>query len=135
MSRHEIREQIFLIMFSLTFHSDENMRDLILRYLDETCELKVTDMERAEILRKTMDIADKVSELDKKIDAVSESWKLSRMGKAEAAILRIALYEMLYDEDVPTKVAINEAVDLAKEYGSDESPKFINGVLAKLVED
>lgn len=135
MSRHEIREQIFLIMFSLTFHSDENMRDLILRYLDETCELKVTDMERAEILRKTMDIADKVSELDKKIDAVSESWKLSRMGKAEAAILRIALYEMLYDEDVPTKVAINEAVDLAKEYGSDESPKFINGVLAKLVEE
>ena len=134
MSRHEIREQIFLVLFSLTFHDDENMRDLIIRYLDETCELTVTDMERAEIIRKTMDIADRVSELDKKIDGVSEGWKVSRMGKAEVAILRIALYEMLYDEDVPTKVAINEAVDLAREYGNDESPKFINGILAKLVE-
>lgn len=134
MSRHEIREQIFLVLFSLTFHDDENMRELIIRYLDETCELTVTDMERAEIIKKTMAVADKVSELDKKIDSVSEGWKVSRMGKAEAAILRIALYEMLYDEDVPIKVAINEAVDLAREYGNDESPKFINGILAKLVE-
>lgn len=134
MSRHEIREQIFLILFSLEFHEDENMRDLIIRYLDETCELEVTDMERAEILRKTMDIADRASELDRKIDSVSEGWKLARMGKAEVTLLRIALYEMLYDEDVPTKVAINEAVDLAKEYGADESPKFINGILAKFVE-
>lgn len=135
MSRHELREQIFLVLFSLTFHNDENMRDLIIRYLDETCDVKVDDMERAEILKKTMDIADKKTELDKKIDSVSEGWKIRRMGKAEAAILRIALYEMLYDDDVPVKVAINEAVDLAKVYGSDDSPKFINGILAKLVEE
>lgn len=135
MSRHELREQIFLVLFSLTFHNDENMRDLIIRYLDETCDVKVDDMERAEILKKTMDIADKTTELDKKIDSVSEGWKIRRMGKAEAAILRIALYEMLYDDDVPVKVAINEAVDLAKVYGSDDSPKFINGILAKLVEE
>lgn len=134
MSRHEIREQIFYILFSLEFHDDENLRDLILRYLDETCEQEVSDAERAEIIRKTMDIADKVSELDKRIDSVSEGWKLSRMGKAEVAVLRVALYEMLYDDEVPVKVAINEAVDLAREYGSEEAPRFINGILAKLVE-
>ena len=55
------------------------------------------------------------------------------MGKAELAILRLALYEILYDEEVPEKVAINEAVELAKRFGGNESPAFINGVLAKLV--
>ncbi len=55
------------------------------------------------------------------------------MGKAELTILRLALYEILYDEEVPEKVAINEAVELAKRFGGNEAPAFINGVLAKLV--
>ena len=59
--------------------------------------------------------------------------KTKRMGKAELTILRLALYEILYDEEVPEKVAINEAVELAKRFGGNESPAFINGVLAKLV--
>lgn len=134
MKRHEIRERIFQILFSVEFHEGENLRDLVIRYLDETCEPKVNDAERAEILKKTLEVADRFSELDKKIDAVSEGWRVSRMGRAELTILRLALYEMNYDEDVPLKVAINEAVDLAREYCGDESPAFINGVLAKLVE-
>lgn len=135
MTRHELREQIFQILFSLGFHEGENMRDLVLRYLDETCEKKATDLERAEILKKTLDVADKFSELDKKIDSVSEGWRVGRMGKAELTILRLALYEMLYDDEIPVKVAINEAVDLAKEYCGEETPAFINGILAKLVKD
>ena len=63
----------------------------------------------------------------------ASGWKLNRMGKAELAILRIAVYEMLYDQEVPEKVAINEAVELAKKYGSDMSSGFVNGVLAKVV--
>ena len=54
------------------------------------------------------------------------------MGKAELAILRLAVYEMVYDESVPVKVAINEAVELAKMFGGDDSPAFVNGILAKL---
>ena len=54
------------------------------------------------------------------------------MGKADLAILRLSVYEMLYDEDVPVKVAINEAVELAKKYGGDESPAFVNGILGKI---
>ena len=59
-------------------------------------------------------------------------WKTQRMGKVDLTIIRLALYEILYDEDIPTGVAINEAVELAKRYGTDESPSFVNGVLAKL---
>jgi len=55
------------------------------------------------------------------------------MGKVDLTLIRLAVYEMKYDEDVPVGVAINEAVELAKKYGTDESPAFINGVLAKLV--
>ena len=57
------------------------------------------------------------------------------MGKAELTILRLALYEMAYDEEIPEKVAINEAVELAKKFGGDDAPSFINGVLARLVKD
>ena len=135
MTRHEIREQIFLVLFSLEFHEGENMRDLIIRYLDETSEIKTTDIERAEILSKTLSIADKISDLDKKLDSVSKGRPVSRIGKAELALLRLALYEMLYDDSIPSKVAVNEAVDLAKEYCGDESPAFINGILARLFKE
>ena len=63
---------------------------------------------------------------------MAKGWKTGRMGKAELAILRLAVYELKYDEDVPVKVAINEAVELAKKFGGDESPAFVNGILAKL---
>lgn len=74
-----------------------------------------------------------VPELDKKIDEVAEGWKTRRMGKVELSILRLAVYEMKYDEEVPEKVAINEAVELAKKFGGSDAPAFVNGILAKLV--
>lgn len=83
--------------------------------------------------QKTEAIVEKLPELDDRINAVAQGWKTRRMGKVELTILRLALYEMLYDEEVPEKVAINEAVELAKKFGQGESPAFINGVLARLV--
>ena len=65
---------------------------------------------------------------------MAQGWKTKRMGRVDLTILRLALYEMLYDDEVPEKVAINEAVELAKKFGGNESPAFINGVLAKLVQ-
>ncbi|MDO4809071.1 MAG: transcription antitermination factor NusB [Eubacteriales bacterium] len=132
MTRRELREQIFLVLFSLGFHEGEDPRDLVIRYLDETCEKKVSDFERAEILKKALEIIEKKEELDKAIDSVSQGWRIDRMGKAELNLLRLALYEMRYLDDVPVKVAINEAVDLSKEYGDDDAPSFVNGILAKL---
>ena len=66
------------------------------------------------------------------IGETAEGWKVSRMGKVDLTILRLAVYEMKYDEDVPVKVAINEAVELSKKFSGDDSPAFINGILGKL---
>ena len=74
-----------------------------------------------------------IPEIDEKINEVAKGWKTQRMGKADLSILRLAVYEMKYDEEIPVNVAINEAVELAKKFGSDDSPAFVNGILAKLV--
>ena len=66
------------------------------------------------------------------IDSASEGWNASRMAKPDLAIIRVAVGEMLSSDDVPRAVAINEAVNLAKDYGTDRSPKFVNAVLAKI---
>ena len=72
-----------------------------------------------------------IPELDREISEKLEGWKIGRLGKVELAILRLALYEIRYDDDVPTGAAINEAVELAKKFGQDNSGQFINGILAK----
>ncbi|MDE6636444.1 MAG: transcription antitermination factor NusB [Lachnospiraceae bacterium] len=74
----------------------------------------------------------KISEMDPVIEKCSKGWKLNRIGNADITILRLAIYEMKYDDNVPVKVAINEAVELAKRYGMDNSPGFINGILANV---
>ncbi len=78
-------------------------------------------------------IIEKIPELDERINGVAEGWKTKRMGRVELAILRLALYEISFDDDIPEKVAINEAVELARKFGGDDSPAFVNGILAKLV--
>lgn len=75
---------------------------------------------------------EKLQALDEKIDAVADKWKTGRMTRVDLTIIRLAVYEMIYDESVPVSVAINEAVELAKRYGTDQSPAFVNAVLARL---
>ena len=136
MTRHELREQIFKILFGMSFHTgEEDRRTALYNYLDETCEFELSEDEQRDITEKVMDIVADIPELDADIDRASEGWRTSRMGKAELTILRLALYEMRYDEAVPLGVAINEAVELSKEYCEDGAPAFINGILAKLARD
>lgn len=90
------------------------------------------EKDQAYIEDKYSRITDKLSEIDKMIGETAEGWKVSRMGKVDLTILRLAVYEMKYDEDVPVKVAINEAVELSKKFSGDDSPAFINGILGKL---
>lgn len=75
---------------------------------------------------------EELPKIDAMLDEASKGWKISRMGKVELTVLRLAVYEMKFDEDIPEKVAINEAVELARKFGGDDAPAFINGVLAKL---
>ena len=75
-------------------------------------------------------------ELDAKLDSISNNWSVSRMPLMDLAILRIALYEMLYMDMVPISVSINEAVEMAKEFGGeDDSPKFVNGMLGNVARE
>lgn len=77
-------------------------------------------------------LLENIEEVDAKINAASDGWSVERMAKTDAAIIRLATSEMLYREDVPTAVAINEAVSLSKLYGTEQSPKFVNAVLGKI---
>jgi len=74
-------------------------------------------------------------EIDKMIETYADNWSVERMPILDRNIIRISLYEMLYEKDIPFSVSINEAVELAKAYGTEESSKFINGVLGKIASD
>lgn len=130
MTRTIIREHIFKLLFRVEFHNTHELDEQIRLYIDGLGEMKQEDCDY--ITEKTQNIAALIPEIDDKINSVSEGWPVSRLGKTELAIMRLAVYEMLYDEDIPVNVAINEAVELAKNYGGDNAPSFINGVLAKL---
>ncbi|MBI4845386.1 MAG: transcription antitermination factor NusB [Candidatus Omnitrophica bacterium] len=75
---------------------------------------------------------EKIKDIDKLISKYADNWRLERMAVIDRNIIRMATYELLYVEDIPPKVAINEAVELAKKFGDDESGRFVNGVLDKI---
>lgn len=130
MKRRELREHIFKLLFRVEFHDAEDMPEQVELLLEEAEEAEAADQRY--IREKYDKIIEKLPEIDEKLDAVSEGWKINRIGKVELSILRLAIFEVLYDEDIPTNVAINEAVELAKKFGGEEAPAYINAVLAKL---
>lgn len=131
MGRRELRESIFHLLFMTEFNASEEMEAQIHLYLEGLENPTESNLEY--IKNKFENICEKKDCIDEKLNEVSKGWKTSRMGKVELTILRLATYEVLYDEDVPEGVAINEAVELAKKFGGDDSPSFVNGVLGKLV--
>lgn len=131
MTRHEVREHIFRLLFMVEFHEGEELKEQAALYFDEV--EGISEKNHAYILEKLENMIEKVPELDAALNEAAEGWKTARMGKAELAILRLAAYEITCDEDIPARVAINEAVELGKTFGGDESPAFINGILAKLM--
>ncbi len=130
MKRSELRENIFKLLFVHEFNSVDEMPEQMELYFDGDEEVKEKD--QSYIQNKYKKIAEKSQELDSLINEASSGWKTGRMGKVDLSILRLAVYEMLYDEDVPVKVAINEAVELAKRFGQDASASFINGILGSI---
>ena len=130
MSRTELREHIFKMLFRVEFNRIEEMEEQERLYFDLMGE--VAEEDKDYILNKYRAIAEKRQEIDKLLDDLTTGWKTGRMSRVDLTILRLATYELLWDESIPTKVAINEAVELAKKYSSDSGPSFINGVLAKV---
>lgn len=130
MKRTELREHIFKLVFGVEFHPPEDMRERMELYLEQ--EEIAGEHDRAYIMDKTAAVAARVEEIDGLLNQYSTGWKTKRMNKADLSVLRLAVYEMEMDADVPVSVAINEAVELAKRFGGEDSPSFINGVLAKI---
>ena len=132
MRRSKLREHIFKMLFSYEFNSDSEMPQQIQLYFEQMDEEEPTEKDMEYIREKALKVILKAEELDSLLNVHAKGWKTGRMNKVDLSILRLALYEMKWDEEIPESVAINEAVELAKKYSSDEGPAFINAVLAKL---
>jgi N utilization substance protein B len=123
---------MFCLLFQNEFYETDEFsvqRDI---YLEQKS-LKKTEQE--EILSKLEQLIGFLPDIDKRIEEYSRGWKLDRIAKAELAILRLAVFEALHDDGVPVGVAVNEAVELAKKYGDDNGPAFVNGILGKIVNE
>lgn len=155
MKRSEIRKHVFKIVFRTAFYPQEEWNEQVKLYLEQLSDsmaekwkeshemeeenkieyfdyLEQIRVEMEPIKKRAEQVISEIAELDSVIESISEGWKIGRIGKVELAILRVAIFEIQKDEDIPTGVAINEAVELAKVYGTEKSAKFINGLLAKL---
>ena len=133
MTRHELRERIFQTIFQIPFYEDELPEIDVTSADDPTEEDTATAEDKEYIATKAADIKAHISEIDAEIEAHSNGWKVKRIGKSELAILRLAVYEIRFDDDIPDKVAVNEAIELAKAYSDEKASKFINGVLSGLL--
>ena len=134
--RRRLREHLFKMVFLLEFNPEEEIPDQIKMYLEDPVNLKdeesseeLADEDKYFLTERFEAIKSNLTEIDKKLNEASRGWKTKRMGKVDLAILRLGVYEICYDERIPEAVAINEAVELAKRFGENESSSFINGVL------
>lgn len=152
MSRKSERELTFKLLYMSSFYDKNELSEELLLYFDapfpfqesgdaegeEMAQVDLTtlkealkDSERQKVTARYVAVIEKLDEIDEKIGKTSKGWTIDRIGKVELAILRLAVYEIDYDDDVPASVAINEAVELAKKFGQKDSYSFVNGVLAK----
>jgi N utilization substance protein B len=127
--RKKARESLMQMLFQMEFQKDfgEDARD---RFIEDFFEDRA---QLSYVYRVHALVRDNKEALDLKIEACSENWKVSRMSKVDLSILRIAAAEICHMDDIPDSVSANEAVELAKIYGEDESSRFINGILGRLI--
>ena len=132
MTRREIREHVFVMLFQSEFHEPAELSEQNQMYFDLFMKTGKEE-EKGYIAQRMEQIKEKLGEIDPMLADAASGWKLNRMGKVELTILRLAVFELKFDEEIPDKVAVNEAVELAKKFGGEASAGFVNGVLAKLL--
>lgn len=132
MGRHEQREQVFMLLFQVEFHEPEDMPRQMRLFLEGN-EAIASQKDADYIESRCQQVREKLQEIDKLIDENATGWDHTRMGKVELTVLRLAVFELRYDEDIPNGVAIDEAVEIAKKYGQENSGAFVNAILAKIV--
>ncbi|MBP5291292.1 MAG: transcription antitermination factor NusB [Lachnospiraceae bacterium] len=133
MYRREAREHVFKLVFLKDFYKDEDYVRQCGLYLDQFPELSEDD--RREVLEKAEAVFLRSEEIDEMLNRLSEGWKTKRMNRVDLSLLRLAVYEIRYDDSIPEKVAVNEAVELAKTFGGEDSPAFVNAILGKIMRE
>ena len=133
MNRSEMREQAFKIMYSLEIQKNENLEEQLELYIESN---EIKDESAIEYIKDAvLGIEENKKEILANIEKnLKKDWKIERISKIDLVILKLAIYEITYKE-IPYKVVINEAVELAKKYGEDNSKNFVNGILASIVKD
>lgn len=127
MTRREARELIMKMLYEKTFQPEKDPNALVEGYTQDM-KGKVKDF----IVAEFNGILEHEEEIDAIITKSAQNWSLSRIARVDHMLLRMATYELKWGEDVPAKVAINEAIEIAKIYSTDKSPKFINGILGNI---
>lgn len=136
--RRAAREHALRFLFGIDFTQDDDWERALERYWrmdpEETAALAADSRVRRYAEALIIGVCTNLERLDQRIGAALENWTPDRVGYVERAILRTAAFEMLHRDDVPATVAINEAIEIAKLYGTDDTPRFVNGVLDRLRE-
>ena len=133
MNRSAMREEAFKVIYSMQIQKVENKEEQIELYIESN---NINNKEAQEYIK---DVALGIEKYQENIDNqikqnLKENWRIERISKIDLSILRLAIYEIEYKE-IPYKVAINEAVELAKKYGEDTSKNFVNGILASIIKE
>lgn len=128
MGRRASREAVMKLLYQLEIQKNDRNEQIDMALEDET----YTESDRAYIRSIVDGIAEKVTHLDSIIEKYAMGWKITRLSKIDLSILRIGIYEILYREDIPFSVSVNEAVELAKKYSNEDAGAFVNGLLAKV---
>lgn len=136
MSRKVAREVAFKIIFELAFQHDEEATKLFEKMLEASEEkYEITEEDNVYVNEIITGIQENAASIDEKIKSHLKDWSFERISKVDIAILRLAIYEIVYRQDIPCKVSVNEAVELAKIFSEDSSPAFINGILAEILKE
>ncbi len=134
MSRKIAREVAFKIIFETSFQGDEKISKLMNELLENAEEKYEVNSEDDKYIQEiTEGVKEKEAKLDEEIKKHLKGWTMERLNKVDVAILRLAIYEILYRDDIPYKVSVNEAIELAKVFSEESSPSFVNGVLAEVI--
>lgn len=131
MSRTTARKHAFILIFQIQFYDKFNIDEVIELYLSDI--ENVDEKDKTFIYTELSGVYQNKDKIDELISDKCQGWTFDRLNNVDIAILRLAVYETIYAEDIPSSVSVNEAIELAKIYGSDDSPSFINGILGKII--
>lgn len=136
LTRREIREKALQTLFQLSVNKELSKEVAMIQALESDQDDEVTEEDIPDYLRfLVIGVLENQERIDQRIQKCLEKWSINRLAKTDLLIMRIAVFEIVYVEDVPDRVALNEALEITKRYSDDKSRKFVNGVLANIVKD